>query len=177
MHEINQNNISIKQHENRYQLVRPHLNPNSSLPSNQVYSNINDVLVEKKTNAEYFASLKHFRALLYSGEGTPFLLSNDHWGHTLGCVLFLDVVFVFCLILFIFSANNHLVSDNKVQTNLNQGTKNPDNDVLIIVLSSVVCLLLINISYFLCQFMNPGIRNITTITEEEFNRDGKKFCS
>jgi hypothetical protein len=37
------------------------------------------------------------------------------------------------------------------------------NDTFIIVLSSAICLILIDVSYFFCQFMNPGVSNITNL--------------
>ena len=36
---------------------------------------------------------------------------------------------------------------------------------------------LINISYILTQFLNPGIRNLSAIPPEEYAQDGSYYCS
>lgn len=34
-----------------------------------------------------------------------------------------------------------------------------------------------NITYFLTQFMNPGIRNLSTISDEEYHQEGRSYCA
>ena len=56
--------------------------------------------------------------------------------------------------------------------NAQDGEKTSNENIVIIIISIIV-FLLINISYFLTQFMNPGIRNPSKIPEEEFRSEGR----
>ena len=35
---------------------------------------------------------------------------------------------------------------------------------------------LIDLTYFLTQFMNPGVRNLASIESDEYEKEGRKYC-
>ena len=59
--------------------------------------------------------------------------------------------------------NSHPIRD-EIYSLVPKSTKKPGENVTILV-ACIICLILINVFYFLCQFMNPGVINPHLITE------------
>lgn len=91
----------------------------------------------------YYDNLKHYKPLCYSGKGVPFLMVHDSYFNSIPCIIFIDIVFVLVAILTHFSARDS--KDEEFKNTLVQ--------------LYILTLTLINVSYFLTVFMNPGIRS------------------
>lgn len=51
------------------------------------------------------------------------------------------------------------------------------SDIRKFTIINLVTMGLLNLSYFLTQFLNPGIRNLSTISQDEYSKDGAFYCS
>lgn len=51
------------------------------------------------------------------------------------------------------------------------------NDVQKFIIINSVVIVVLNISYFLTQFLNPGLTNLATISQHQYQTDGKHYCS
>ena len=96
---------------------------------------------------------------------------NRQWYLSLACLLIVNVIFALVIGLYISSVNS---TPNNVNFAPNSVKSTPNNMLLGF---NVVMLGLVNLSYFLTQFLNPGIRNLAQIQEKEYKRDGKEYCS
>ena len=44
------------------------------------------------------------------------------------------------------------------------------------ILINLGIIFLIDLTYFFTQFMNPGVRNLASIPDDEYEKEGKKYC-
>ena len=79
-------------------------------------------------------------------------MSNKNWYLSLACLLVINGLFALVLVFFI----------NGSKTGMNPMSQADVNKYLII---NIAVLVLTNITYFLTQFLNPGVRNLSSIQE------------
>lgn len=78
-------------------------------------------------------------------------MTNKEWYQSLGCMAIINLIFVMGLLTYI------------KNTSLANKHSNPDT-VRKFKIINIVILSVINISYLLTQFLNPGIRNLSEIS-------------
>ena len=87
-------------------------------------------------------------------------MTNKLWFLSLGCLVIVNGLFILVI-----SFYNQSMS---VQ-------KGAHDSVFILIL--IIMVAVANFSYFFTQFLNPGIRNLASITDEEYESEGKSYCS
>jgi hypothetical protein len=115
--------------------------------------------LEEQTCGEssYYYQLHHYTPLWYSGRGVPMFLINRDWYTSFPCLICINVVFALAM---------------AASLALGHSTNKAEFQMLMLKLY-LVCLSLIDFSYFLTVAMNPGI-----VSEEHMGRgEGEvRYC-
>ena len=98
----------------------------------------------------FFNHLAHYEPMCYKGYDTPFFLINQKWYHSLTCIILLNILFI---LIIVFLASG---------LNTSNDLMNPEDRKKSIFIN-LGLMALINFTYFLTQFMNPGVRNLSSI--------------
>lgn len=96
---------------------------------------------EVEEEKDFYYNLKKYQPMCYSGKGVPFFLIHSTYWNSVPCIMFIDIVFVLVTILTYLSAKNAKDSDLRYQ----------------LVNLYILVMLLMNLTWFLTVFMNPGI--------------------
>lgn len=145
-------------------------NPSSRSDYLKIVAQRDNHLVDTQTpvrsDEEFYDNLTNYSPLCYGGEGIPLFMSNVNWYYSLPCILLMDALMVLGLVVYLRN-----ISDIS-----NFHRKQDDSQSKLCLFVSIGALFFINFFYFLTQFMNPGIRNFSKISKEEYEAKGQFFC-
>ena len=140
--------MSQYHHPQYYQQV-PSNQYNPSIPNTQPATIQN----YQMSDYDFFNSLKHYKPICYSGEGTPIFMVNSNWYMSLVCVAIINGLFLLVIFMFLGQAG----------TGMRPMSADSIRKYTFINVAVMIC---VNISYILTQFLNPGIRNLSKISQQ-----------
>lgn len=117
-----------------------------------------------QTDKQFFNSLKNYHPLFYLGKGDPIFLLNHKWHSSFLLVTACSVAYAFCIWFLLIS--NIIQFDEE---------DSPTKRHILIAINLFMLSGLV-ITYLITQFVNPGIKNPSMISEGDFSTFGKKYC-
>lgn len=110
---------------------------------------------------EFYSTLAYYSPLFNAQTGTPIFLSNRETSSTLIFMLIINALAILeCISLW--SAMQDSLSSTTI--------------IRLLFFVNLITLLVTNISYLLTIKLNPGIRNLSKIRDEEYEKSGKEYC-